>query len=120
MKLIRVRNLSRSFNFRTLASQKPFAEPTTDEHKEVPIEPLNEVDDAITRYEKATQSLSKKEEGRKTLSNEEKLKIAAVDFVSDKEAEKLKQQILKNKIHGVAGLFISLMGLTAGITLFLI
>jgi hypothetical protein len=80
-----------------------------------------EKDDAIARYEKATQSLSKEKIGGvKYLTNEEKLKIAAIDLVSEKETQIMQKQVLKNKIYGFGGLFVSLMGLTAGITLFLI
>lgn len=92
--------------------------------KSVEVSGLNDKvvsDDALARYEEATRKLAKKEiGGKKYLSTQEKLKIAAVELVSEKEAEETKKLILRSKIYGFTGLFVSLMGLTAGITLFLI
>mmetsp|Transcript_22084 Transcript_22084/g.32184 ORF Transcript_22084/g.32184 Transcript_22084/m.32184 type:complete len:116 (+) Transcript_22084:77-424(+) len=56
---------------------------------------------------------------KKVLTNQEKLRIAAVDIVSPAEAEADRKEILAHKVYGMVGLFCSLVGLGLGINIFL-
>jgi hypothetical protein len=55
----------------------------------------------------------------KTLSIQEKEKIASIGFVSPEEAQKMEKRIIFNRVHGITGLFISFVLLGTGCTLLL-
>jgi ferredoxin-fold anticodon binding domain-containing protein len=64
-------------------------------------------------------SLEKKTPAKRTLTNQEKLKIAAIDLISDKQSEAFRKQKIVNSAVGVSGLFFSVAGLSLGVAIFL-
>ena len=54
-----------------------------------------------------------------SLTPQEKEKIASISLVTKEETEKINKTILFNQIHGITGLFISLLLLSTGCAIYL-
>jgi hypothetical protein len=57
--------------------------------------------------------------GKKSLSAQEKEKIASIGFVSTEEAQKMEKKIIFNRVHGFTGLFFSLVLVGTGCAMLL-